>query len=138
MKIVRLISLICLILLTSAMVGVVAADYTTPESIVAAGKVYISNVTIDPGVFFTDDKGTITFEVANGASEQGIVVNHATLSDNPIRSKSGSYDTSSNIGPARYAVSGNIPQTRTFIFSVSADALDGLSLIHISEPTRPY
>jgi hypothetical protein len=124
MRINQSFTIICLLLLFSIVPGVALA-YVTPESIVAAGKVYISNVTVDPEVFFTDDSGTITFEVSNGASEQGIVVNHAILSDTNIRSTTRAYDTSSNIGPARYAVSGNIPQTRTFVFSVIADAQDG-------------
>jgi hypothetical protein len=116
--------IICLLLLVSIIPGIALA-YSTPESIVAAGKVYISNVTIDPEVFFTDDTGTITFEVSNGASEQGIVVNHAILSDTNIRSTTQPYDTSSNIGPALYNAAGNIPQTRTYTFSVIADALEG-------------
>jgi hypothetical protein len=124
MRINQSFTIICLLLLFSIVPGVALA-YVTPESIVAAGKVYISNVTVDPEVFFTDDSGTITFEVSNGASEQGIVVNHAILSDTNIRSTTRPYDTSSNIGPARYNAAGNIPQTRTFTFSVIADALEG-------------
>jgi hypothetical protein len=124
MRICQSLTIICLLLLISILPGVTLA-YSTPESIVAAGQVYISNVTVYPEVFFTDDSGTITFEVSNGASEQGIVVNHATLSDKNIRSISNPYDTSSNIGPARYAAAGNIPQTRTYTFSVIADALEG-------------
>ena len=124
MRINQSLTIICLVLLISILPGIALA-YATPESIVAAGKVYISNVTVNPEVFFTDDRGTITFEVSNGASEQGIVVNHAILSDENIRSTSRPYDTSSNIGPARYSAAGDIPQTRTFTFSVMADALEG-------------
>ncbi len=122
-----LISCSFLFLLIAACIGIAGA-YETPESIVAAGKVYISNVTIDPGTFFTDDTGTITFEVANGASEQGIVVNHAILSgDGNFRTTSESYHTSSNIGPALSSSTGTvtIPQTRTFNFAVIADGSDG-------------
>ncbi len=115
-----IVSLMVLIILPG-----VALAYATPDSIVAAGKVYISNVTVDPGVFFTDDRGTITYEVSNGASEQGIVVNHAILTDPNIRSISSPYDSSSNIGPAMYTAAGNIPQTRAFSFSVIAEAQDG-------------
>jgi hypothetical protein len=124
MKIGQVLTIICLVVMFSILPGAALA-YATPESIVAAGKVYISNVTVDPGVFFTDDRGTITYEVANGASEQGIVVNHAMLSDADIRSVTSPYDTSSNIGPAIYNAAGNIPQTRTFSFSVIADAQEG-------------
>jgi len=57
MKIVRLFSVIYLVLLACAMVGVVSGDYTTPESIVAADKVYVSGVTYDPAVFFPGGQG---------------------------------------------------------------------------------
>lgn len=123
MKIFRFLT-IGILLLAGALTGT-AAGYSTPESIVAASQVYISNVTIDPEVLFTDDIGMVTFEVANGASDQGIVVNHAMLSDENIRTISRPYDTSANIGPARYSAAGNIPQTKTFTFSVIADASDG-------------
>ena len=52
MKTIRIISLLSLVLITCAMVGVVAGDYTTPESIVAADKVYVSGATYNPAVFF--------------------------------------------------------------------------------------
>lgn len=123
MKIPRSLPLLCL-LIFSILTGIASA-FVTPESIVAAGQVYISNVTQDPEVFFTGDSGIMTFEVANGASEQGIVVNHASLSDENIRTTSRPYDTSANIGPARYSATGNIPQTKTFTFSVLADAPEG-------------
>jgi hypothetical protein len=92
--------------------------YVTPESIISAGKVYVSSVTYDPAVFFTGDVGTVIFEVTNGNTDQGVVVNHATFSDidNNIKLTSGSYDYSSNIGPGK---------TQTFTFSVEADGRDG-------------
>ncbi len=116
MKTVRLISLICLILLAGAMVGVVAADYTTPESIVAADKVYVSGATYDPAVFFPGDKGTLTVDVTNGNTVTGIVVNHASLSSDTLRTTSRPYDTSTSLGPA---------QKQSFVYSVTADGLDG-------------
>ena len=115
--------------LIAALCVCTAAAYETPESIVAAGKVYVSNVTIDPGTFFTDDTGTITFEVANGASDQGIVINHAMLSDDKgVRVTSESYHSSSNIGPALASSTGSVlvPQTRKYTFTVVADELDGI------------
>lgn len=113
---IRFISLICLVLLAGAMVGVVAG-YSTPESIVAAGKVYVSSATYDPAVFFPGDKGTLTVEVTNGnENDTGIVVNHATLSSDKIISISRPYDSSSNIGPG---------QKKLYTFSVTADASDG-------------
>jgi hypothetical protein len=118
MKTVRIISLLSLVLLSCVMVGVVTGGYNTPESIVAAGKVYISGATYDPAVFFPGDMGTITVEVVNGnANDTGISVNHASLSgDTAIKSTSRPYDFTSHLGPG---------QRKTFSFSVMADGVDG-------------
>jgi hypothetical protein len=115
MRIHQSITIICLLLLISILPGVALA-YSTPESIVAGGNVYISNAVYDPGTFFTGDTGTVTVYVTNGNSNQSIVVNHATIGDKNIRLTSDPYDTSANIGPL---------QTRTFIFSVATDAFEG-------------
>jgi len=116
MKTVQIISLLSLVLITCAMVGVVAG-YSTPESIVAAGKVYVSSATYDPAVFFPGDKGTLTVEVTNGnTNNTGIVVNHAALSSDIIHPTSRPYDFSSNIGPG---------QKKTYSFFVAADGPDG-------------
>lgn len=93
-----------------------AGAYATPESVVAAGNVYVSSVTIDPAVLFTGDEGTATFYVTNGNANKSIVVNHATFGDNDIRLTSGTYDASANIGPL---------QTRPFVFSIASDAFEG-------------
>ncbi|MCX6683539.1 MAG: hypothetical protein NTZ37_02245 [Methanoregula sp.] len=116
MKTARYISLFTLVLLAGAMVGVVAG-FSTPESIVAADKVYVSSATYDPEVFFPGDTGTLTIEVTNGNTDTGIVVNHAQLSSDTIISTSSAYDTSSNLGPA---------QTQSFTFSITADGLNGI------------
>jgi hypothetical protein len=115
MKINQSQTLILLLLLFSILPGVALA-YSTPESIVAAGNVYISRAEYDPGAFFTGDAGTVTVYVTNGNSNQSIVVNHATIGDKNIRLISSPYDTSANIGPL---------QTQTFIFTVATDALEG-------------
>jgi len=94
-----------------------AAAYVTPDSIVAGGNVYISNVTYDPGTFFTGDSGTAMFAVTNGNANQSIVANHASFGDDDFRLTSGTYDTSSNIGPL---------QTRTYVFSVISNSGDGI------------
>ncbi|MDD1687936.1 hypothetical protein, partial [Methanoregula sp.] len=93
-----------------------ASAYSTPESQAAAGNLYISDVTINPDVFFTGETGTATFYVTNGNANQSIVINHATFGDKDIRLTSGTYDTSANIGPL---------QTRTFVFSIATDAVEG-------------
>ena len=116
MKIVPYISLIALVLVAGAMVGMGAA-YTTDESIVAAGNVYVSSATYDPEVFFPGDTGTLTVEVTNGNTATGVVVNHAQISSDTIRSTSQPYDTSSNLGPG---------QTQSFIFSIIAAGSDGI------------
>lgn len=115
MKINKSLTIICLLLLFSILPGIASA-YATPESIVAAGKVYVSNTAYDPGAFFTGDTGTVTIYVTNGNSNQSIVVNHATIGDKDIRLTSSPYDSSANIGPL---------QTQTFIFTVATDAFEG-------------
>jgi hypothetical protein len=93
-----------------------ATAYSTPDSIVAAGKVYVSGITYDPAVFFPGDTGTVTISVTNGNNNSGIVVNHASISDKSIRVISSPYDSSSTIGPG---------QTQDFTFSVIADGFVG-------------
>jgi len=115
MKMNRILTIISLCLFVGATFGVVSA-YSTPESIVAASKVYISEVTYDPGAFFTEDTGTVTISVANDNNNQSAVVNHAIFGDNNIRLTSTPYDSTTNIGPL---------QTQQFAFSIAADAMDG-------------
>jgi hypothetical protein len=115
MKNTQYITIIALCLLIGTITGAVHA-YGTPESLAEAGKVYVSNVTYNPEVFFTGDTGTVSFEVTNGNTDQGIVVNHATYTDKQINLISGSYDYSSNIGPGK---------TRTFPFTIVTDVPDG-------------
>ncbi len=115
MKNTRFIILTALCLMFSTGIGTVTA-FQTPESIVAAGNVYVSNVTYDPGSFFTNDAGTVTVYVTNGNSDQSVVVNHVTIGDKNIRLMSTPYDSSANIGPL---------QSKSFVFSVVADAPDG-------------
>ena len=84
MKNTRFIILTALCLIFSTGIGAVTA-FQTPESIIAAGNVYVSNVTYDPGSFFTDNAGTVTVYVTNGNSDQSVVVNHVTIGDKNIR-----------------------------------------------------
>ena len=115
MKNTRFIIISALLLIFSMGVGAVAA-LQTPDSLVAAGNVYVSNVTFDPGTFFTDDTGTVMVYVTNSNSDVSVVVNHVTFGDQNIRLTSTPYDSSANIGPL---------QRQPFTFSVVADALDG-------------
>ncbi len=95
----------------SLVMGVACAE-TTPEYLTTLGRnLYISSIISDPTAFFSGDKGTVTVYVANGNANQSVSVNHASFGDNDFKCISGSYDTSSNIGPM---------QTRTYTFSVLA------------------
>ena len=90
--------------------------YTTPESLIASEKVYVSSVTYDPGSFFDGDHGTVTFALTNSNTNQSVVVSHASYSDPDIILTSGTYSTSASIGPL---------QTRSFVFSIDANAPEG-------------
>lgn len=116
MKTVQYISLITLVLLGCSMVGLVAG-LATSESMNVADKVYVSSATYDPEGFFSGDTGTLTIAVTNGNSDNGVVVNHAQLSGDAIKSTSQPYDTSSTIGPG---------QTQTYTFSIAANGVDGI------------
>jgi hypothetical protein len=102
---------VCLALLTGA-----ADAEMTPASIIAAGNVYVSGVSYDPGTFFTGDTGTVTYTVTNGNSNTSVGINHATFGDSHFQLVSGTYDSSSTLGPL---------QSRNYIFSVVANANDG-------------
>lgn len=106
---------IMLVLFIGSLVGVVVG-YSTPESIIAADKVYVSGVTYDPAVFFPGDSGTVSVEITNGNTDTGISINHATLESDTIKTTSRPYDSSTSLGPA---------QKQSFVFSVSADGLTG-------------
>jgi hypothetical protein len=105
-----------LLIVTMGILVLPTSAYATPQSIVYAGNVYVSSVTIDPAVFSVGDEGTATFYVTNGNANQSVMVNHATFGDKDIRLTSGTYDTSANIGPL---------QTRSFVFSIATDAFEG-------------
>jgi hypothetical protein len=108
--------ILLVLIATMGLLALPVTAFQTPESIVAAGNVYVSNVTYDPGSFFTDDTGTVVVFVTNGNSDQSVVLNHVTMGDKDIRLTSNPYDSSSNIGPL---------QKQSFVFSVVADAPDG-------------
>jgi hypothetical protein len=97
--------LVVLALLVAGALVLPAGGYTTLDSLAAAGRVYVSNVTIDPAVLFTGDEATVTFAVTNGnanstsSTANGVMFNHATFGNNDIRLVSGTYDSSSSVGP---------------------------------------
>jgi hypothetical protein len=113
----RLLPVLAAILIASvAIVPVIA--YSTPDSITAAGKVYVSNVTYDPAVFFDGDTGTASYTVTNGATDLGVVVNHATLHETAgkIRLVSDPFQNSAQIGPGK---------SHTFTFTILAEGAEG-------------
>jgi len=117
------------VLLAACVLVLPVNGYTTSDSLTAAGRVYVSNITVDPSSLFTGDKATVTFAVTNGNANsgssnttsadtylQGILINHATFGNEEIQLTSGTYDSSSNIGPL---------QTRTYVFNVVTGEPDG-------------
>ena len=115
MKNTQFVILSALFLIFSIGIGAVSA-LQTPDSLVAAGNVYVSNVTFDPGTFFTGDTGTVMVYVTNSNPDVSVVANHVTFGDVNIRLTSTPYDSSANIGPL---------QRQPFTFSLVADAPDG-------------
>ncbi len=107
--------ILCVLLLAAVLTGTAAA-YTTQESIDAASKVYVSNVTYSPGSFYPGDEGTVTVKVTNANTGEGVVVNHATLYDldGSFTVTSQPFSSSTSIGPG---------QTQTFVFSITADTM---------------
>ena len=80
------------------------------------GRVFVTNVTFDPAVFFSGDKGTATYTVMNSNTNTSVMLNHGSFSDEKIRLLSATYDFSNTLGPL---------QTRAFAFSIGTDAVEG-------------
>jgi|WetSurMetagenome_2_1015567.scaffolds.fasta_scaffold05562_3 hypothetical protein len=98
-----------------SLAGTVSADLTQVNSPIT-GKVFVASATYDPAVFFTGDKGTVTYVVTNANDNTSVMLNHGTFNGDRIRLVSGTYDYSNTLGPL---------QTRAFVFSVLADAPTG-------------
>jgi hypothetical protein len=103
------------VLLLSTLAGVASADLTQSMSPIT-GKVFVSEVTFDPGVFFSGDEGTVTYTVMNGNANTSVMMNHGIFYDAHIRLLSDTYDFSTTLGPL---------QSRPFTFSIRADAIEG-------------
>jgi hypothetical protein len=115
MKDKRIVSLTFMVLMFCAMTGFATADLTQSLAPIT-GKVFVSSTTYYPEVFFTGDKGTVTFDVMNSNTNTSVMLNHGTFSDPDIRLLSNTYDFSNPLGPL---------QTRPFTFSIIADAPSG-------------
>jgi hypothetical protein len=122
MKINRIFTGIALLLLMSMTVCVVSGEtysllYEDPVTgTYYTGKVFVSNTTFDPVVFFTGDKGTVTYLVTNGNANTSVKLNHITFYDRDLQLLSQNFDTTITLGPL---------QTRPFTFSILADAPEG-------------
>jgi len=106
---------ICLVFLITSIIGIASADLTQAQAPIT-GKVFVSSTTFDPAVFFTGDKGTVTYEVMNSNTNTSVMLNHGTFSDADLHLLSGTYDYSNTLGPL---------QTRPFTFSILADVPPG-------------
>ena len=105
----------CLILLMCGITGVASADL--PQTVYpVTGKVFVSSTSFDPAVFFTGDKGTVTYEIFNSNTNSSVILNHGTFYEKDMQLLSGSYDFSNSLGPL---------QTRPFTFSILVDAPTG-------------
>ena len=121
MKISYGITCITLVLLMSMTVGVVSGEFANiNEDPVSgtyySGRVFVTETTFDPGVFFTGDKGTVTYTVKNGNSNTSLKLTHGMFYDSDFIRVSDNYDTSTTLGPL---------QTRPFSFTILADGPAG-------------
>ena len=88
---------------------------TTTTLSPAFTQVTVSDVTIDPGTFATDDEGTITITVQNTGT-QSVTIRRATLSDGDITLLSDTtYDSVGSIGagnkmPFTFTVRAGVPE----------------------------
>jgi hypothetical protein len=99
---------VCLVLSSPVMAQVSAAS--------AAAQVTVTNVTLEPGVFFEDDTGIITVEITNNG-DQSVAIRRATLYGGDVTVLSQPYDTTTIIG------AGN---RMKFSFTIEADVVPGI------------
>jgi hypothetical protein len=112
-----LLILTCLGATVSAATTSTASSSTDTQTSPAWMQVTVTNVTADPGVFYTGDTGTITVDVANTGTES-VNVHRATMYDNNIQLVStANYDSVGSIG------AGN---SMRFTFTVQADVPEGI------------
>lgn len=110
--IIRAINLLFIIL-----IGLWSVQITTAiEEPLISDNLYVSGVSIEPAEFFTGDQGIVTYLVTNGNDNQSISVNHGRYSNKDITLISGTYDSSSIIGPQ---------QVRPYSFTVHANSGEG-------------
>lgn len=76
-------------------IGIAASADQSPES--AAAQISVTNISLDPGVFMTGDKGTVAIEVTNSGS-QSVPIHRATMYDPEIQVISAPYESVGSIG----------------------------------------
>jgi len=121
MRIYKVFTGIFLVLLMSMTVGVASGEFANiNEDPVSgtyySGRVFVTETTFDPGVFFNGDKGTVTYVVKNGNSNTSLKLTHGMFYDSDFIRVSDNYDTSTTLGPL---------QTRPFSFTILADGPAG-------------
>ncbi len=103
----------CILLLMVVAVAQVAAETTTTS---AASVIYVSNVSMDPDVFYPYEEGTITVTLANSGTSAVGLSSPDILSNTINVINKDAWNTMSYIGPG---------STMTYSFQVSADPPDG-------------
>lgn len=103
--------LILTVILITAVSILPAAAQLEPE--MSAAQVTVTNVTLNPGVFFEDDIGIVTIEVTNNGVES-VAIRRATMYGGDITVLSQSYDTTTVIGSQNkmkftFTVQANMP-----------------------------
>jgi hypothetical protein len=82
----------------------------------AAAQVAVTNVIVDPAIFFEDDTGIINVEITNNGA-QSVAIRRATIYGGDVTVLSQAYDTTTVIG------AGN---RMTFSFTIKADVPPGI------------
>jgi hypothetical protein len=112
MRLIRSTLLVALCCMVALVIPVCAQN--SPAA--AAAQVTVTNVSIDPGVFFEDDIGIVTVEITNNGGES-VAIRRATLYAGDVTILSQSYDTTTVIG------AGN---RMKFSFTILADVPPGI------------
>jgi hypothetical protein len=96
--------------------AILAVPVMAQDDSAAAAQVAVTNVIIDPAIFFEDDTGIINVEITNNGA-QSVAIRRATIYGGEVTVLSQSYDTTTVIG------SGN---QMTFSFTIKADVPPGI------------
>ena len=96
--------------------AILAVPVMAQDDSAAAAQVAVTNVIIDPAIFFEDDTGIINVEITNNGA-QSVAIRRATIYGGDVTVLSQSYDTTTVIG------AGN---RMTFSFTIKADVPPGI------------